>query len=610
MKRVLEKLTVPVPPYRMMRASVGRADLPMATLAAVVPEVPSAEAPRPTEQAPTVVERAHAARRHVLSRELPSSATPEQRTALTEKRKEFLARIDGLMQEIGNAPVAEPRRQEARAPLTQAEIEMNRVKERQASLRAEATRLRALGKGDEAARKEREATSFDDSVKKYESWLAERAKYQKVEVAQAEKPKAKKQPAPERKKAQEVGSERVMLAPSSPEAKRIREALAERAAQQTPETTATEENGAGEKQAVQEAPPEKQPERGAAPKESEKAASDIVPAPTFDFNLKSPGEEGVFSITPEQKKGLRDAYQQRLAEEERQRQEQKQEEKAAAPKTPTEVAPREDFHEEFPEAPVEPKPAPSPERREPRERPPEGFFDRFKEFWFQSDSGDVALHRRGARVFAAISAYFQGRAGGALEDAEDRIGEYRKKMQSSGPLKRLWYGNRIAAWEKHAAELEGRIEKWNAIREKHVGWHGEFMKEVARRYDREIAPYRGRMEGLKERMDVQSRILETLLEKRREALALIAKTESEEKTQRITLSAAAKRAIKQLQGHMKELDERIQRAEMVLDGCQKLFAEASQIVHAGESRKAAFLNDTKFPEFEGLRMPKRLTKAP
>ncbi|MCC6405438.1 MAG: hypothetical protein IT405_03575, partial [Candidatus Yanofskybacteria bacterium] len=280
-------------------------------------------------------------------------------------------------------------------------------------------------------------------------------------------------------------------------------------------------------------------------------------------------------------------------------------EKAAAEKAAAELRPEEPSAEHSTEktAPVEV--GPKPKR--------EGFLSRFWEWMEEKPAIEIWLDGQRARPFAAINGYFQGRAEGKLQLAEDRLKEYERKLAGAGLFKKMWYGERIVEWQERVAELTAKAEAWNIWRETHVERHRTFARGVIDRYEQELAPYRGLAHDFSSRMDVQQNIRVALAQKRDEAMKLLVETESAGRKGRWTVRPDARREVDRIRKQIEEINRRIRQAERAVEMNRTELGRVHAKIREGELKRDAVAASMKFPEFDALRTyarPKETVPAP
>ena len=214
------------------------------------------------------------------------------------------------------------------------------------------------------------------------------------------------------------------------------------------------------------------------------------------------------------------------------------------------------------------------------------------------------MDARAARWEATFAAFFQDRAGAKLTAAEQKIALYQQKMAKAGILGRAWYSSRIKSWQSRAAGLEAKVEKWNMERERKVEVHNAFKREVVHAYDREMAPFKEIVRDFSVRLETHSKIRDTLARHREDAVRKLTVAEAEGKKGRWFMAPEARAQVNRIKAQIKEMDERIGRADKTITEYGKRLSGANANIRKWELKKDAVAHSMRFPEFDTLRKPK------
>jgi hypothetical protein len=436
-------------------------------------------------------------------------------------------------------PLPVPRQQEA--PLaTGYAAELGRMKAKQDELRAQG--------------KTKEADAYNEGIKKYEDWKSQ----QKPAT-----PKISPVPGAAPKKVDSIESIRPVPAVKPSEEVSIAEALD-----------------------AQVAPVKSEP-APEAPK---------IPAPKPEV---SPKDVVNIKLTPKQREKLQEASEQGLKRE----QDLLMRPREQAPAEREAPIERELDEEELPENPSERILA----LRRAQERGG-GFADTIKSAveWASRKTGagvwlETLMPRAKSvyhRQFAERRAYHQEKAQGSLERAQGKFEEFKLKTADALWPDKKYYAWRMRVWEKAVAKREGLVNKYDGYRKRRIERHNELQAQVADRYDRELAPYKGKFEALKREEDLVKSVMAALEADQKKALAALAIAESKRKGLFGRRGAAAAATIKR---ESDEIARRLNVQREFLKKIQKPLASASAKIEKYETKRKQAVATTKFLEMDNLK---------
>jgi|GEM_PF-5566739 len=206
------------------------------------------------------------------------------------------------------------------------------------------------------------------------------------------------------------------------------------------------------------------------------------------------------------------------------------------------------------------------------------------------------------RQFAERRAHHQQKAQGSLEHAQEKFEDFKDKMDDSGALLKPYYAWRTRVWDKAIVKREGLVNRYDAFREKRVKRHNELQQQVADRYERELAPFRGKQEALKRDQTYTHEIMKTLETRRTEVLKLLTEAESKRKG---IFGRRGKVAADKIRKQAKEIEARLNAQRKVLERIEKPLATATAKIQKYESRQKQVEANVKFLEMDGLKGIKR-----
>ena len=202
------------------------------------------------------------------------------------------------------------------------------------------------------------------------------------------------------------------------------------------------------------------------------------------------------------------------------------------------------------------------------------------------------------RQFAERRAYHQEKAQRSLERAQSKFEDFKLKAADALWPDKKYYAWRMRVWDKAIAKREGAVNKYDGYRKKRIERHNELQKQVADRYDRELAPYKGKFDVLKREEDLVKKVMAALEADQKKALDALAVAESKRKGLFGRRGAAAATAIKR---ESDEIARRLNVQRKFLERIQKPLASASAKIEKYESKRKQAVATTKFLEMDNLK---------
>lgn len=206
------------------------------------------------------------------------------------------------------------------------------------------------------------------------------------------------------------------------------------------------------------------------------------------------------------------------------------------------------------------------------------------------------------RQFAERRAWHQEKAQGSLERAR----QYQREAiananDSSWPLKKF-YAWRERRWGRAVAKREALVEKYDRYRTRRMRRHNELQGQVFGRYERELAPYRGKVEALRRERKAVITVIETLSDTHANALKLLAAAEAKRSG---LFGRRGKAAADRIRRDASEIEQRILKARKNLDKVDAPLAKANAKIAIYEGRQNRVAENMKFSEMEGIKPVQR-----
>ncbi len=212
------------------------------------------------------------------------------------------------------------------------------------------------------------------------------------------------------------------------------------------------------------------------------------------------------------------------------------------------------------------------------------------------------------RQFAEHRAAQQEKAPGSLDRAKEKRDDFKEKFaEASWAPAKNFYAWRARAWEKTIAKREGIVNKHDGYRIKRVERHNELQRQVAERYELELAPYRGKKEALERDQKAALKIIDNLTEDHTAALKVLAEAEAKRKG---WWGRKGKGAADKIRSEVEKIEDRISAQRDLLQYISKPLAEASAKVEKYESRQRGVAVAMEFSEMKDLKPVQRPKPGP
>lgn len=212
------------------------------------------------------------------------------------------------------------------------------------------------------------------------------------------------------------------------------------------------------------------------------------------------------------------------------------------------------------------------------------------------------------RQMAEVRMMQQVRAQGLLNRANNKLGNWDAAGQSAGWPMKLFYANRVRAWQKHANKCEARVDKYESVRHRWQEKHNDLQKQVSGRYERELEPYRELATALKSKEAAAMDVRKNLSSLRQDAVKKLAATKADAgKRSTIFMSSRARHAIKEIEQEVKSLERLEAQADKSVAKARAPLARAQAGIDKWELKQKTVAQRMKFPEAAGLTRPKRTT---
>lgn len=201
----------------------------------------------------------------------------------------------------------------------------------------------------------------------------------------------------------------------------------------------------------------------------------------------------------------------------------------------------------------------------------------------------------------------QSRAKNKMDAAGDKLGDWKARMEDAGFPMRLFYANRVRKWQARANKAESRVDKYDTLRQKWQERHNDLQAQVAERYNRELEPYREKMNVLKSReagfMQAKANlkgIHDTALRELSQLRAQATKKHWWQSTKASIEVKRAEKAIKGIELRMAQADKEVARVRAPL-------ARAKASVDKWELKKKTVAQLMEFPQ--GMASLKRIPRT-
>ncbi len=212
------------------------------------------------------------------------------------------------------------------------------------------------------------------------------------------------------------------------------------------------------------------------------------------------------------------------------------------------------------------------------------------------------------RQMAELRMMQQVRAQGLLNRANNKLSNWEATAQDAGWPMKLFYANRVRAWQKHANKCEARVDKYESVRHRWQEKHNDLQRQVSERYERELWPYRELTAALKSKEAAALDVQKNLSELRRDALKKLSIAKADAgKRSTLFMSSRARRAIKEIEQEVKSLERLEAQANKSVAKARAPLARAQAGIDKWALKQKTVAQRMKFPEAAGLTRPKRVS---
>ncbi|MEK7638020.1 MAG: hypothetical protein AAB375_01160 [Patescibacteria group bacterium] len=212
------------------------------------------------------------------------------------------------------------------------------------------------------------------------------------------------------------------------------------------------------------------------------------------------------------------------------------------------------------------------------------------------------------RQMAEVRMMQQVRTQGLLNRANNKLSNWEATAQDAGWPMKLFYANRVRAWQKHANTCESRVDKYESVRHRWQEKHNDLQRQVSERYERELEPYRELATVLKSKEAAAMDVRKNLSALRQDALKKLAVAKADAgKRSSMFMSSRARRAIKEIEQEVKSLERLEAQADKSVAKARAPLARAQAGIDTWELKQKTIAQRMKFPEAAGLTRPKRTT---